>query len=137
MEYITKIHALNLPNKLVTSGDWHRGAIQWENLHIKDSCDSIFGDYGIEKNRRVPFHEGRYNVANHIRAILDSLEDNELYNIQGMRENLIDNEGYTEEIFNLVYLLRASDNWDNIDRFMLSEYLFDWLYFKKRKQVKI
>jgi len=50
MEYITGIHALNIPCKLDTSGDWHASALKWEKISTAESKDSLFGDYGIEQN---------------------------------------------------------------------------------------
>ena len=56
MKYISLIHALNLQCKLDTCGDWHCSALNWQTLNILDSKNSIFGDYGIEKNRIIPEH---------------------------------------------------------------------------------
>lgn len=66
MKYITGIHALNLRCSLETCGDWHQPGIQWKNLTIRESEDSVFGDYGIEDNSLVPDHPGTHKVANHI-----------------------------------------------------------------------
>lgn len=38
MRYITGIHALNLPCKLETSGDWHISAIQWDFPKVKEEA---------------------------------------------------------------------------------------------------
>ena len=66
--YVSGLHALNIPCSLHTSGDWHRGSLDWDNPYTRDTRDSVFGDWGIEE------HEiGK--VANHIRAVLDILEE--------------------------------------------------------------
>ena len=74
MQYITGQHALNIPCPLLTCGDWHQSAIQWNYPLFRNSNDSVFGDYGIEKNVAIPEHTEKYNVANHIRALLDLLD---------------------------------------------------------------
>lgn len=68
MKYISGIHALNLRCSLETCGDWHASGIQWKNLTVRESSDSVFGDYGIEDNSSVPGHPGNHKAANHIRA---------------------------------------------------------------------
>lgn len=93
------------------------------------SDDSIFLDYGIEKNRTIPFHRGKYNAANHIRALLDLLAEGKYSIAQGMKEDYICNDIYTEEIFQKVSLMQELDNWPNIDRFMEREYGIEWTEF--------
>ncbi len=44
MEYVTDIHALNLPSETDTTGDWHASALQWKRLRMAESDESIFGD---------------------------------------------------------------------------------------------
>ena len=130
MKYISGIHALNLTCALETCGDWHQSAIQWENPRMKESAGSIFGDYGIEKNHRIPGHDELYNVANHIRALLDLMQDGQFSIAQGMRRDFIGNDAYDTEIFEKVMLLREAPNWREIDRFMEKEYLMKWVQFK-------
>lgn len=91
MKYITGQHALNLPCSLMTSGDWHQSALQWEFPFCRDSRDSVFGDYGIE-------HKGTYDVANHIRALLDLLEMGRFTAAQGMNKDYICNDKYTGQL---------------------------------------
>ncbi|WP_341828901.1 hypothetical protein [Trueperella pyogenes] len=78
MEYVTDIHALNLPSETDTTGDWHASALQWKRLRMAESDDSIFGDWGItrDSSARIPEHEGqRFNVANHVRAWLGFVKE--------------------------------------------------------------
>ncbi len=49
MKYISGIHALNLRCSLQTCGDWHQSGIQWKMPTVRESSNSLFGDYGIEK----------------------------------------------------------------------------------------
>ena len=44
MLYISYMHALNIPCKLETSGDWHWGAYKWKNFKLLESQNSIFKD---------------------------------------------------------------------------------------------
>lgn len=131
MKYVSLIHALNLPCKLDTSGDWHIFAIQWEKPHILESNNSIWGDYGIELNKKIPGHEGLYNVANHIRAILDLLYVGNFSVAEGMNNDYICNSKYDKEIFEKVIMLINEPNWEKIDEFMTKEYLKKWVEFKK------
>ena len=131
MQYITGVHALNLTCLLLTCGDWHCHALQWERPRTRNSEESIFGDYGIEQCSTVPEHEGTYAVANHIRALLDMLELGNLAAAQGMRDDFICNEDYTAEVFNKVAMMRGLPHWGDIDRFMGREYYGKWLDFKE------
>lgn len=137
MQYLTGIHALNLPCSLLTCGDWHQSAIQWKTLLLRDSEQSLFGSYGIKQGISVPEHNETYNVANHIRALLDLLELGKLSIAQGMNKDFICNDDYTEEIFNQVFKMRALRHWSDIDRFMGKEYYSKWLDYKEREMIAI
>ena len=126
MRYVTGIHALNTPCSLDTCGDWHQFSIQWERPNIRESIGSLFGDYGIEKNVQILGSESMHNVANHIRALLDLLEEGNFGIAQGMKEDFICNDSYTEEIFSKVKMMKDLANWNEIDRFMEKEYYPEW-----------
>lgn len=131
MKYISGIHALNLTCNLDTCGDWHQSAIQWENLNLKESKGSIWGDYGIETNKKIPEHTECYNAANHIRALLDLIADSNFSVAQGMRKDYICTDKYNNELFEKIYQLRDMPNWIEIDKFMGREYCGKWLDFKE------
>lgn len=135
MKYLTGLYALNLPCQLDTCGDWHSKSIDWSHPDIRESNNSILKDYGIEKNRKVKYLDSLevYNVANHIRALLDMLVVGNYGYAQGMKEEYICNDKYTDEIFNHVYLLRNIDNWNEINGFMEKEYKLKWLSFIGRR----
>ena len=135
MIYVSGIHALNIPCSLETCGDWHSSALRWKDVDIRDSSKSIFGDYGIESGHRIPHHEGTYNVANTIRALLDLLDDGNVAQAQGMNEDFICNSAYDEEVFEKVFLLRDRCNWDKINAFMGKEYKMKWVRFLRRKEM--
>lgn len=133
MLYITGIHALNLPCKLNTCGDWHSTSIDWSSPNIADSEKGIYGDYGIEKNVKINFLDSNktYNVANHIRALLDLMLQNKFNIAQGMRDGFICNDDYTNEIFKKVSAMKQCSNWKQVDKFMSNEYMMIWIQFKK------
>ena len=131
MLYISGQHALNLPCALKTSGDWHTSALQWKTLHLYDSEKMFFKDYGIELNKKVPEHSEKYNVANHIRALLDLLEIGNFSLAQGMNNDFICNDNYDNEIFQKVSQLQHLEHWNKIDEFMGKEYLMKWMKYKK------
>ena len=135
MRYITGIHALNLPCSLLTCGDWHRSALQWENPKFRNSEDSFFGEYGIEYYSTVPENNGTFAVANHIRALLDLLELGNYSAAQGMNKDFIGNDDYTREIFDKVALMKNMPHWAKIDSFMGREYYGEWLNYKRREGV--
>jgi len=131
MKYVSEIFALNIPCSLETCGDWHCSALNWNKLRFKESDGSIWNDYGIEKGKSVPEHDGLYNVANHIRALLDLLEASNFSIAQGMRDDYICNDKYTDEIFLKVAMLSDRTNWNDVDLFMGKEYCGKWLKFKE------
>jgi hypothetical protein len=132
MRYITGIYALNLTCPLETDGDWHYSAIDWADVPFSKSEDSRFGNWGICE-REVP-EQGKVRVADHVRALLDCLEQGYLSDAQGMREDFINNEDYTPVIFEKVWMLRDDLNWNEIDKLMGKEYLSDWLDYKDERR---
>lgn len=127
MKYITGQFALNLPCSLETCGDWHTSALDWSKLTLSESENSIFKDYGIEPCTCVPDHDGKYYVANTLRALLDLLESNNLGLAQGIKDDFICNDTYTKEFFSKVILLQSCAHWDGINSLMLREYKCEWL----------
>jgi Uncharacterized conserved protein len=132
MLYVSGVHALNISCILETCGDWHQSAIQWKNIPLIESEESIYGDYGIELNKKVPEHTETFAIANHIRALLDLLQDGKFSVAQGMKNDFICNDKYTDEIFQKVSLLKKNKNWNEIDNFMKKEYLSRWSDFNEQ-----
>ena len=134
MMYVSGLHALNLPCKLDTTGDWHPASMDWGNMFIVETSNSIWGDYGIEKERNIPYIGETWAVANHIRACLDMIAAGDFSNTRGMRNDYIGNDKYNDEIFSRVIQLNGRSNlWPKIDRFMENEYLMKWVNYKRRK----
>jgi len=135
MLYITGKHALNISCALKTCGDWHQSALRWEDITTRDSRKSIFGEYGIEQNKKVPNRKERFSVANHIRACLDLLEIGNFAVVQGMNNDYICNDEYDGEVFKNVMRLKNVTHWKQIDLFMGREYLCKWLDFKEEMRL--
>ncbi|MEG0360626.1 MAG: hypothetical protein RR602_03270 [Longicatena sp.] len=140
MLYLSGVHALNIDCLLNTTGDWHCSAIRWDVIdkRLKDSSYSVFKDYGIEKDKQLFFldRKPKYNVANHIRACLDLIEEGNFAQAQGMRKDFICTNEYDKEIFRKVLLLKNSNQWDKVDNFMGKEYSMKWFYFKKEEGIQ-
>ena len=134
MIYLTGIQALNLPCKLDTCGDWHCSGLRWDVLNLRDTKDTLFGDYGIELNKTIPEHTEQYNVANHIRALLNLIGDGNFSAAQGMKNDFICNDAYNEEIFSMVYKLCSKENWDKIYDFIHKEYKRSWRSWMNGKE---
>lgn len=133
MRYLTGIHALNMPCKLKTCGDWHQSALKWIKLTIRESDEMFFQDWGIEEPRTLPETDLALPVANHIRAILDLLQEGDFTNAQGMNHNFIANEEYDKLVFDLVARMRVLGHWEQIDTFMGKEYMMKWVNYKQRR----
>ncbi len=132
MRYITGEIALNIPCTLDTCGDWHRSSIDWSKLELAESEDSIFGSWGIGEQIFIPELSKKYNVANTIRACLDLIDSQLIYQASGMNNDYICNESYDHVVFEKVKELKAVKNneeWERIDRFMRKEYLLKWVEF--------
>lgn len=131
VNYITGIHALNIPCSLDTSGDWHTSALSWTKPFTKNSGTSIWGNYGIELSDNVPENPGKHYVANHIRACLDLISDGKFSVAHSMRKDYICNDDYNEEIFAQVSKLKESPNWEDVCNFMKKEYRSLWLNYER------
>lgn len=130
MLYVTGIHALNLSCSLNTCGDWHTSALNWSKLDVRESSKSIFDDWGIEKARDLPDNIKMIPVANHLRAILDLMESDSLRFIKGFYNDWICTDEYNNIFFSKVILLRDKPNWNEINKLMKYEFLWDWDKFR-------
>lgn len=144
MLYITGIYALNLPCSLNTDGDWHCAALNWKAMKLFDSKRSFFGNYGIEKNKNLyewvsieEFKGKKYNIANHIRALLDLIYQEKYSIAQGMRDDFIDNSDYTLEIFNKINEMKNLPYWHRIDKFMGKEYKLQWINYRRNNDGRL
>ena len=131
MLYISGIHALNIEDSLEICGDWHTSALQWKNIKLLDSDKTIFKDWGIETDKRIPEHEELYNVANTLRAILDLMVKGSLRYLKGFRNDFICTDIYNLEFFKKVWMLRDLSHWEDINKLMKREFMFDWDKFRE------
>ena len=140
MLYISGLCALNLPCKLKLQGDCHMSSIDWNKVEYLESKDSIFEDYGIEvgySNEELGLQH--VNKANYIRACLDLLEQGKYSVLKNFMSKWLDTDlqELQTEIFNQVFKLSSSSNWDQVDDFMDHEYLMNWGRFKQAKGIPI
>ncbi len=130
MEYLSGMHALNISCDLDTSGDWHQSNYKWQNLEFYESESTLFKDYGIENNKKLP-NGVVANVANHIRASLDLIVSKKFNLISGFKDDFICNSKYHNEIFCKIIMLKNQQNWDDINKFMTDEFMGEWIEFLK------
>ena len=140
MLYISGLYALNLPCKLKLQGDGHMSSLDWNKVKYLESKDSIFEDYGIEvgySNEELGLQH--VNKANYIRACLDLLEHGKYSVLKNFMSKWLDTDlqELQTEIFNQVFKLSSSSNWDQVDDFMDHEYLMNWVRFKQAKGIPI
>lgn len=134
MLYLSGVHALNIENTLNTCGDWHTSALDWSNIKLEDSSNSVFEDWGIEMNKSIPEHTELYNVADDLRAILDLMQKEEnLGYLKGFRDDFICTDEYNDIFFQKVFLLRNLKHWPSIDKLMQREFMFEWQNFLKER----
>lgn len=133
MMYLSGVHALNIEDSLETCGDWHTSALNWGTIKLHDSTKTVFGDWGIEADKKIPEHEELYNVANTLRAILDLMVDKQTRYLKGFRDDFIMVDTYNTEFFEKVYLLKDLQNWQDINNLMKREYMFLWDKFMEGK----
>ncbi len=129
MRYVTGLHAVALrePGD-PTACDWHGPAYDWANVPLRESDDSRFGDWGIEQRTyTIAGMTYEWNVASHVRACLDMLEQGLVGDAQGMRENYIGNEALTPVLLEHAAMLEDSRHWSRIMRLMGREYGTAWL----------
>lgn len=131
MKYISGIPALNVLSSLDTPGDWHAPSVDWKTLELYESEEMFFKNYGIEKNKTIPQNTHKYNVANHVRTILDMFQLDNFAYLKGMRNNFIETDKYDDEIFQKVYSMKVLPNWEKIDAFMEKEYMLKWISYKE------
>lgn len=138
MLYITGLHALNIEDSTECCGAWHTSAISWDNIELVESSQSFFGDCGIEEHKHLPTYGGKeFNVANTLRAILDLMESNkDIRWLKGFRNDFICTDIYNIDFFEHVYMLRQKEHWEDINRLMKLEFMWDWDRYVEDKEGK-
>ncbi len=85
----------------------------------------------------IPEHKEKYNVANHLRAILYLLYIGNFTVAQGMNKDFLVTKEYNKEIFRKVLLMTNLPHWIQIDEFMTKEYLKEWVNYKKEFSINV
>ena len=138
MKYITGMFALNIPCSLGTTGDWHRTSLPWERVEIRESDDSVLKEEGIEKDVFVEELGRNCNVANHIRACVDMLDEGRYSLASGMRYDFFDDDmSFNPVLFDYVYRLKAVKTpreWKAICQVLEKDYMLRWLRFLEEKE---
>ena len=140
MKYLTGVFALNIEDSLETCGDWHTSALNWSNIVLKDTENSLFGEWGIEIDKVIPEHEGYYNVANTLRAVLDLMIEGKTDYLKGFYNDFFSTDIYNTIFFEKVIQLKSLSNWEDINNLMKREFMWDWDSFigvKKDKKAKV
>lgn len=134
MQYVTGIPAFGIPCELDSVGRWNilkEDYVDEERFTIKESDDMPLKDYGIEKNKLVPYREFcTYNVANHVRAYVDLLYMERFDILPGLFAECINNSKCRKDIFMLVYgKLRNLAQFKEINEFMCNEFGNAWMSY--------
>lgn len=137
MLYITGHVAFGVPDRTSQScGIWNIRKSEFlgeDTFKQRDSAKSVFGDWGIQKDIMVPYHEFcTYNVANHARAYCDMLEMGQAADMKGLFAEAIDNGKVRMDIFTLVYgKMRGLEIFPFIDSFFMEEFGNAWHSYKQ------
>lgn len=123
MKYYTGKIALNIECDLDTCADWHKNGIVLDKSKMQDSDNSIFKDYGI-------YETDKGYVANHLRAILDLMEQGQCDYLKGFKNDFLTSDKYDRELMIQAKKLRHNKNWEDIDYLLGEEYREKWLEVK-------
>lgn len=134
MKYITGILAFGVPCDLDTAGRWDTSKKEWlDNTLFKniESKETLLGDYGIEKNKLIPYREyTTFNVANHLRAYLDILLDRDFKTLSGLFDKYLNTSKSRKDLFFMVlHKFRDIDDYISIHEFMVKEFGSLWISY--------
>lgn len=137
MLYITGYCAFGVTCELDSTGVWDMHRLDWEHRIEKESEGSTLGDYGIEKDKLTQFdNDTLYNIANHVRAYCDMLEDGQFNKLHNLFDLAIRSPKCRAMIFQLVYEhMNKCDNYDAILKFMQNEFGNNWESFVNSKLI--
>lgn len=131
MKYVSGLPALGMPCERQSVGIWNVSKVEFlDNFetHLRDTDDSPFKDYGIEKNRIVRKREYCvYNVADHVRVYLDYLYECKFEELRGLFHFAIKDLKCRSDIFMMTfYRLKELPIWDSVNMFMTEEFGNAW-----------
>lgn len=135
MQYVTMMAAFGIPCNRSSCGKWNlrREDFTAEDKFItRESEESPLKDYGIEKDKLVPYREYCvYNVADHVRAYCDMLYECKFDEMHGLFHECIADLECRKDIFMLVYgKMRTAAWFSQIDLFMEEEFGNAWVSYK-------
>ncbi len=107
-----------------------------EYILNKESDESVFKDYGIERDKIIPYYgdDSLFNVANHVRAYLDILSWHQFDKLKDVFYNYIFDIDCRSMIFDGVYkYLRLGDGFKEVNDFMSEEFGNAWLSYVTMK----
>lgn len=131
MLYISGLPAFAVTCELESCGLWNIPKsyfLDEEIFKMRDSEKSPFGNWGIEKNKLVPYREFcTYDVANHVRAYVDLLYEGQFEVCKDLFFEAINNAKCRLDIFTLVNgKLRGLPEYPAIFAFMDNEFGNAW-----------
>lgn len=134
MRYMTGPIVLGVPCKDDSVGKWNltKGDFTNEdNIVFRESSESIYGDYGIETFKMIPYHgDELYHVATHTRYYLDALAERKFDELDGVFAEAINSGNCRNEIFKMVYrFLRDKPFFKEVHRFLHNEFGNAWVSF--------
>ena len=134
MKYISGTHALNIHHLVddPTPGDWHSRCLDWSAIPMRETSESVFGEWGVREIPVEQLNGERAYVATHARAILDAIESNQMLGFQGFQEDWICDDRVGREIMGKAVRLSSSPHWPAIDEFLKREYRMKWMEFPAR-----
>ena len=134
MKYITGIIAFGVECNRNSVGRWNITKEEFLDdklMELKESDESPFKDYGIEENKLVPYHDiCTYNVADHVRAYVDMLHDEQFDELKDLFYECIVDLKCRHDIFMLVYgKLRHLKGFRKVNEFMTDEFGSAWVAY--------
>lgn len=134
MQYISGMICFGIQCECDSVGCWNMPKSMFlddANIIKRESDGSLFGSYGIEKNKFIPYREYTvWNIADHVRAYMDMLADRDYEKLKGVFANYISSAKCRKDIFTLT-LSRLGKEPDFMltHQFMVDEFGADWLSF--------
>lgn len=124
MLYVSGLHALSVLDVINVA---RYPSIDWDTLDIRNSSDSVFGNYGIDSHKVEIENKGKFHIANKVRVLLDYIESRvDLSNLIDAKKDLGLTEDNILELFDKVFLLRFKYNWFSIEDYMKKEFMWEW-----------
>lgn len=135
MVYITGPIAFSIPSSDNSVGRWNTPKDEFLKegaLTTKESEGSLLKDYGIDKDKIIPYHDDSelFNVATHTRAYLDMLIDRRFDELEGLFEDCIRDGSCMHDIFKHVYhKLSKLPKYKEIYQFIAGEFGNHWISY--------